>query len=231
MFDGWFNPNFVCPLCERFHAVRQCTRFQSMDVEMKLRAVAHHGLCSNCLAQSHRRPSCQTLDRCKRCLQDHNTWLHPIPRGKIWVRMAAMVRIIAHPGAPDRWTRALIDPTIARSAIMASEAKLLHCKIQGGRTQIIVCNSRYEGRRVKVMCNVENMEYGCNPEVSVERTQRHLVGSGNSVENACRSWHIKAPYYLILGSDVAPHIFTNIAKGRPGRLYAQDTIFGITYFG
>lgn len=220
-----FNLEFGCPICNRLHAIRQCTRFLVMDVEQKLRFVAQKSLCYNCLAQSHGRNGCKSIDRCRRCMQDHNTWLHPIPEGNVWVQMTAYIRIITRPGEKPQFTRALIDPNASRSSITDSEASYLGCKISKGRTTFIVYHSREEGRRIEVDCVVEKTSYGRSPKYDVER-----YDSGSS-EDASRNWHKSLDYFVILGADVQNKIFIGPAIGRPGHIYIQDTAFGYVYFG
>lgn len=196
-----------------------------MDVEQKLRVVAQKSLCYNCLAQSHGRGNCKSIDRCRRCFQDHNSWLHPMPSNRVWVQMTANVRVIVRPGKEPRITRALIDPNATRYSITLTEAENLNCIIKRGRTTIVVYHCREEQQRIEVECVVEDVDYGFSPICNVEQD------GGDCRVNANRNWHKSQEYNLILGADVQNMIFIGAAKGRPGRIYVQDTIFGFTYFG
>lgn len=224
-----FNPNFKCVLCGRLHAMRQCTRFQVMTVEEKLRAVAHHGLCTNCLAQSHRRADCRTLDRCKQCMQDHNTWLHPVAPGFVWLKMSAQVRITPRPGEDTTKVRVLIDPNAARSSITLCDAKHLRCTIRQNRTLITLRHHTQPGWRLEVQCAVEDRDYGHHPVAQVYRAHPSVqVPAG---QKADMLWCHRHRMSLILGADVCHKILCGPAVGRPGRLLRQPTKLGETYFG
>lgn len=222
-----FNTNYCCPLCNRKHAIRVCSRFIVMPVEQKLRVVSQNSLCYNCLAQSHTRETCKSIDRCWRCRQDHNSLLHPTLADKVWVKMTAHIQVIPGPDRKELWTRALIDPTAARSAITLQEAQELGCVINRGRTVLSVCYRNEKNRRLEVEMVVEAKRYGRSPSHSVECDYREdpVDGSAN------RYWHRSLEYYIVFGSDVMSRILEGRARGKPGHLYVQDTIFGLTYFG
>lgn len=222
-----FNTDFCCPLCNRLHAIRKCSRFLVMEVEQKLRIVAQYSLCYNCLAQSHTRDQCISIDRCRRCMQDHNSLLHPTPEDRIWVKMMAFVRITAHRDDTEYSTHALIDPTAARSSITLKEAQRVRCKIMDGRTNITVFHGYEEVFRfIDVECVVEDKKYGYSPVVDVDP---HIYGKKNI--SASRYWNIRHKYHLILGADAAGKILKGPAKGKAGQLFVQETIFGWAYFG
>ncbi|XP_037822392.1 uncharacterized protein LOC119611015 [Lucilia sericata] len=225
-----FNTDYGCPLCNRLHAIRQCSRFIVMPVELKLRVVAQNLLCYNCLAQSHSRANCRSIDRCRRCMQDHNTWLHPLPQGRIWFPMTALIRVVTNHDT-DVFIRALIEPTAARSAIMKREVEELGLRISKGRTDIVVYHRREEKRRITVECILEDKIYGRSPIVNVERADKYPRPTTVDRANADVHWHISCPYQLILGADTMSRILIGPAMSRPGQLYAQNTIFGIAYFG
>lgn len=231
MCDGRFNADYSCPLCNRLHAVRQCTRFLVMTLEKKLRAVAHHGLCTNCLAQSHRLPNCRSIDRCRRCMQDHNSLLHPMSAGTIWFEMTAQVRVITHPGARPRETRLLIDPNAARSSITFAEALHLGCIVRNGRTTVTIYHRRYEKRRVEVECAVEHKKYNFNPESRIGREWNKTRAQNADIAEADLWWFDPARYSIILGADVTKQVLIGPAAGRPGQIYSQETVFGQAYFG
>ncbi|XP_046812010.1 uncharacterized protein LOC124421204 [Lucilia cuprina] len=225
-----FNTDFCCPLCNRPHAIRQCSRFIVMPVELKLRVVAQYLLCYNCLAQSHSRAECKSIDRCRRCMQDHNTLLHPLPEGRIWFPMTATVRVVTR-NPIDVFIKALIDPTAARSSILKSEANELGFRVFQGRVTITVYHSREEKRRISVECVVDSKCYGLSPIVNSERPDRYPRPIAVDRANADVHWNISSPYMLILGADVMSKVLIGPATRRQGQLYAQNTIFGVAYFG
>lgn len=231
MFDGLFNANYPCPLCNRMHAIRQCTRLLIMNVEQKLRAVAHHGLCSNCLAQTHQRADCKSLDRCRRCVQDHHTALHPTRSGRIWFQMTAEVKIVPYPGCRPMETRIVIDPNAARSSITAAEAERLGCVVTRGRTMVTMFHTRFDKRRIDVNCAVEDRNYGYNPSTRIDREWNRNRNQNAEIAEADKWWFEKYRFFLILGADATKKVLIGAAAGRSGDIYSQETIFGQTYFG
>lgn len=203
-----------------------------MNLEQKLRAVAYHGLCTNCLAQSHRRSQCQSIDRCRICKQDHNTWLHPLEKGQIWFRMTAEIRIVTWPGHRAKETRVLIDPNAARSSITADEAERLNCFIHEGRTTVTVFHRRYNDKRnILIDCAVEDRDYGYNPIARINREFQQTREHAAAINDADPWWFEKRRYFMVLGADVTKEILVGRAQGRPGGIYSQETIFGQTFFG
>lgn len=231
MAEGFFNPNFCCPICGRLHAIRQCSRFVVMDVEQKLRVVAQHSLCYNCLAQSHRLAECESIDRCYRCRQDHHSWLHPLPKGSIWFPMTAYIRVFTSPNGSEQYTRAIIDPTAARSSITLREAEELRCRVKQGRTTLTVSHSHKAGRTIVAEFVVEAKTYADSPEVDIQRPTEYPRSEVADLVNANKYWHRRLECCMVLGADLASRILIGPAKGRPGRVYAQDTIFGLAFFG
>lgn len=221
-----FNRNYKCPLDDKYHAIRQCTKFIVVPVEQKLRIVAQYALCYNCLAQSHTYVQCKSIDRCRQCTRKHNSWLHPVPEGKIWVRMTAHLRVAAKPGQKPIKTRALIDPWASRSSITLREAGELQCTITSGRTKLTIFHEQTQ-RYFNVELAVEDKSYGRSPLTNVRRDccSDKIEGYAN------RHWNKSLPYYVILGSDVTSRILIGPAVGKPGGLLAQDTVFGLAYFG
>ncbi|KNC24543.1 hypothetical protein FF38_04199 [Lucilia cuprina] len=116
--------------------------------------------------------------------------------------MTAHVRITTQLGGAERWTRAVIDPTVARSSITLSEAKKLGCNIYGGRTTISVFHRSENRRRILVDCTVETKKYGRSPKFSIERSDRRGPGEMSTSFDANRHWHRSLEYHLILGADV-----------------------------
>lgn len=226
----WFNTNFGCPICNRLHAIRQCTRFLVMDVEKKVRTVADHGLCTSCLAQSHLVRECRSIDRCKRCFQQHNTLLHPMPNDHLWFPMTAEARVYPRPNSERyKLVRMMIDPNAARSSISQTKAKELGCIVRQGRTVVTVAHRLYAHRNMKAECAVENVSERYTPQDEIDNSWiRHRA---LEVTHADIEWYSRDSYHMVLGADVIPKILIGATTGKPGRVYVQKTIFGDAYFG
>ncbi|XP_075158038.1 uncharacterized protein LOC142231308 [Haematobia irritans] len=66
-----------CKLCQKNHALRLCSKFQSMSLTEKRKFVADNKLCENCLCSGHQTSSCRSEKLCQECSQTHHTLLHP----------------------------------------------------------------------------------------------------------------------------------------------------------
>lgn len=227
---AWFDTNYGCPLCNRLHAIRQCTRFLVMDIERKLRVVAEHALCVSCLAQSHLLPECRSIDRCKRCRQKHNTLLHTVAEGCLWFPMTAQAKLYPHQVSSRHWSvRILIDPNAARSSISARMAKKSGCLIASKRTHITLVHSRYDHKRIHVVCAVEDGAARFTPrgEIKYDWVNRRK----KDIVHADVWWYSRDECDVVLGADVVPKILEGPAEGMPGKIYVQKTYFGDAYFG
>ncbi|XP_075149043.1 uncharacterized protein LOC142222757 [Haematobia irritans] len=65
-----------CVICKAKHHLRDCKEFRAMRIERRLRTVALHKCCGNCLDATHFVRDCPSLHRCKHCNGDHHTMLH-----------------------------------------------------------------------------------------------------------------------------------------------------------
>lgn len=72
--------NFVCRLCRKPHGLRNCRKFNNMNISERLEAVKKYGYCPNCLAHSHSQGSCFTRTGCMHCHEKHHSLLHVNPR-------------------------------------------------------------------------------------------------------------------------------------------------------
>lgn len=72
------------------------------------------------------------------CRQDHNRLLHPLGKDSVWVQMSAHLQVQTMPCRYILLTRALIDPTAARSSITRFEAVSMSCEIINGRIKLII---------------------------------------------------------------------------------------------
>lgn len=66
-----------CPLCSNNHALFQCKKFEYMASNEKYNALLKYKICKNCL-YVHEHNICNSIKRCKKCDQAHNTLLHDI---------------------------------------------------------------------------------------------------------------------------------------------------------
>lgn len=231
MYAGLFNTNFPCPLCNKLHAIRKCSRFVVMNVEKKLRIVSQLSLCYNCLAQSHSRTECRSIDRCRRCLQDHNTWLHPLTADRIWFPMTANILVRPRRDGTELYMRVLIDPTAARSTVMKWESDDLKCIVKEGRTIMTLIQKNVENRPIDIEFVVENKIYDRTPTVQIEYKDKYTYYDRKNKANADPHWFMSRRNQIILGADVMNQVLLGPIKPRPGHIYVQETVFGLAYFG
>lgn len=53
----------------------------------------------------------------------------------------------------------------------------------------------------------------------------------NAIADADPDWHQKRRYTIVLGVDIANQLFIGPTTVRAGKIFAQETVFGQTYFG
>ncbi|XP_073828829.1 uncharacterized protein [Musca autumnalis] len=70
------NAPVPCRLCTQLHPLTKCTVFKRMSLEKRVRAVAYHRYCYNCLRSDHLSKFCPVPQRCKYCAKKHHTYLH-----------------------------------------------------------------------------------------------------------------------------------------------------------
>lgn len=226
-----FNDRYPCPVCTRFHAIRDCTRFLALDIEHRREKVTALRLCRNCLAQSHQRRDCPSDAKCQRCDRNHNSLLHSLAPSNVWIPMTAMVRI--YPGRGDwcKEVRVVIDPTRRQSSITMEAAERFHCEIGRGYTSVRLQHRLFDREMVNLRCVVEDTRYGITPCVQLDNawTRHHpVVGRANLAD---KYWHLPYPYHMVLASDVASQIFRGNTMGRAGQTIIQFTVFGPVFFG
>ncbi|XP_058980527.1 uncharacterized protein LOC131804338 [Musca domestica] len=66
----------ACVLCDGKHHLRDCKEFRVMRIERRLRTVALHRCCGNCLASTHSLRDCTSRRCCTVCNKQHHTLLH-----------------------------------------------------------------------------------------------------------------------------------------------------------
>ncbi|XP_073841322.1 uncharacterized protein [Musca autumnalis] len=83
----------ACVVCEGNHQLRDCKEFKAMRVERRLRAVALHKCCGNCLATTHHMSQCTSRYHCKICNKEHHTLLHqPSPNDPAPTKQISITR-------------------------------------------------------------------------------------------------------------------------------------------
>lgn len=202
-----------------------------MDVPQKVTTLHRLHLCLNCLAQSHTRSHCRSLERCWRCSQFHHSLLHPIPDEHVWFPMTARVRVITWKGRRARNTRVVIDPDSPRSYIALKEALDMHCIINDSRTTVTLCHQYLERRQVQVRCVVQDRDFGYSPPARIDREFNMPHRIPGAREPADRWWYSRDQYFMILGADVSREIFIRPTVAQSGRIFTQVTVFGQAYFG
>lgn len=75
-----YKRQFLCPLCQRPHALRRCHKFLDMNMSERLDTVRQHKYCVNCLAVDHSNGSCFSDKGCRHCKKFHHTLLHVDPK-------------------------------------------------------------------------------------------------------------------------------------------------------
>lgn len=69
-----------CRVCTQPHPLYKCTIFRRMPLERRLRAVAYHRYCYNCLRPDHVSKNCPVPQNCRYCNNRHHSVLHASKR-------------------------------------------------------------------------------------------------------------------------------------------------------
>ncbi|XP_048511937.1 uncharacterized protein LOC125501082 [Athalia rosae] len=67
-----------CPFCNEEHRIYACSRFRTLSIEEKQKAINKAKLCVNCLGKGHAVKGCQSIP-CRICEKRHHTFLHKPP--------------------------------------------------------------------------------------------------------------------------------------------------------
>ena len=159
--SGKFNERFLCPICQKHHAIRLCQKFLAMPVEKKNSFVVQNGLCVNCLALRHiDSESCPCLDRCFKCGGTHHTLLHPLSAGRVWFQLGALCRMFPeHLGL----VRVMIDPNSEESYVDPEFAAKNELVPVAGRVTIFLGHRRSMGPCVVARCMLKSLRGQHNP--------------------------------------------------------------------
>ncbi|KAH9636832.1 hypothetical protein HF086_017075 [Spodoptera exigua] len=71
------NNKRFCPVCKAPHDLYQCKRFLMQSADAKLRTIAKHNICRNCLYK-HNDNKCISTKRCKEYKGEHNSIIHDV---------------------------------------------------------------------------------------------------------------------------------------------------------
>ncbi|XP_075151699.1 uncharacterized protein LOC142225764 [Haematobia irritans] len=96
-----------CVICKAKHHLRDCKEFRAMRIERRLRTVALHKCCGNCLDATHFVRDCPSPHRCKHCNGDHH----------IMQRIALIGPALLQSLLPDKnpeFLQNLVDPLLVR---------------------------------------------------------------------------------------------------------------------
>ncbi|XP_075170502.1 uncharacterized protein LOC142242887 [Haematobia irritans] len=65
-----------CRICQQRHTLKDCAKFQQMNVHQRRKEVKEKGFCFKCLCSSHTRDWCRSRKTCLVCNYNHHTMLH-----------------------------------------------------------------------------------------------------------------------------------------------------------
>ncbi|XP_055614826.1 uncharacterized protein LOC129761144 [Toxorhynchites rutilus septentrionalis] len=70
----------LCPACgKQKHSIFDCSVFNGLDTEGRLKVVSDKKLCSNCFRSDHFARNCRSNYSCKHCSKRHHSMIHPGP--------------------------------------------------------------------------------------------------------------------------------------------------------
>lgn len=106
-----------CCLCNGQHNIRQCAKFEQMDVPTRFSIANNNELCMNCLTKGHEARKCYSTRNCKICGKRHHHLLHEKRNNNI--------KPIKKPGRAVNTNNNRTD----RSPSPAKSTASLHCSI------------------------------------------------------------------------------------------------------
>lgn len=226
-----FNERYPCPICERFHSIRECTKFIVLPIMDKRRKVVALKLCRNCLAQSHLREKCGSQDRCVLCKREHHSLLHPMSKTNVWFPMTATVRFHVEATGSKKEVRVLIDPNRAKSCITQATVMRYRCQVRQGYTTVKLQHRKLDRPTVEIRCAVLDTDLAITPVKQVKREWRDNHPLLQDVHDADQWWWRQYCVFLVLGADVAHKVFQGPAVVKLDHISIQPTVFGPAYFG
>ncbi|XP_075156068.1 uncharacterized protein LOC142229399 [Haematobia irritans] len=231
MASCFFNERYACPICGRWHAIRDCTRFLVLDPARRRDRALSDNLCTSCLAQSHQRRDCPGSSKCQLCNRGHNSLLHPIGPNSCWFPMTAMCRIYPTGEGWSRLVRVVVDPNVTHSCISLDAAEDLGCRILKGYTKVTLRHRIFDRDPVDLRCAVEDTQYGETPKARIDDswiTHHPVVGRAHLADP---NWSTPRPYMVIVGADAIPVVLKGAAISPPGKCCIQFSVFGPLLFG
>ncbi|XP_075156914.1 uncharacterized protein LOC142230170 [Haematobia irritans] len=231
MASCFFNERYACPICGRWHAIRDCTRFLVLDPGQRRDKALSNSLCTSCLAQSHERRDCSSETKCQLCYRGHNSLLHPIGPNSCWFSMTAKARIYPTGNGWHRLIRVVVDPNLPHSCISLDGAEELGCRIIKGYTKVTLRHRLFDRDPVELKCAVEDTQYENTPDAPLDSSwvkYHPVVGRAHLADP---DWDTPKSYQLIVGADAIPVVLKGAAIAPPGKCSIQFSVFGPMFFG
>lgn len=224
-----YNDAFKCPLCHTRHSFRHCRSFLQARPSEKHAIVRKYQGCVNCLGLGHRVITCPWNEGCRVCNLAHHTWLHPLDVNReVWLRMTAEV-MMHLPGLDEtpRKVRVLIDPLYDESSLeLGSPSNFV---MYPSPATVVLTSTNNNVRTYTAKLNVELESELLSPRHAVDLQCVKKVYPKKAIADP----HFETPgkYNVVLGKSASNGIFLGLPIIEPGMPYAQNTIFGWTFFG
>lgn len=187
--------------------------------------------CKNCLGLSHQLANCKSRDGCHRCWGNHHTLLHIFDvKHSAWVRMTAWV-VMQCDSEPQMKAhiRILLDPDVKVSFYTPTAnfplawekcANRLSVRLSGLNDDVRTVTTQLIRRiRASPICPVS--------PINADPIRERYGNEGL----ADHGFHIPYPCCIVLGADVASLIYLGLPRQEGSLPFAQNTIFGMTFFG
>ncbi|XP_058975926.1 uncharacterized protein LOC131803798 [Musca domestica] len=224
-----FNDAFKCPLCHTRHSFRHCRPFLSAIPSDKEAIVRKYNGCVNCLGLGHRAITCPWNEGCRVCNFAHHSLLHPLDnRREVWLSMTAEV-FIHFPGLDEtpQKVRVLIDPLREESTLqmgLPSQGPLYPSPVRVVLTSTNN-NVRTYTTNLKVLGESDLLE----PRHPVDLKCVRKAYLKKAVADP--TFEKPGKYNVVLGKPASEGIFLGLPVFERGMPYAQNTVFGWTFFG
>lgn len=223
---------YRCPVCTTRHPFRSCRRFLVLTPAERTRVVERYKACQNCLGLSHTESNCRSKFRCHNCKARHHTLLHGLDEYAVeWLQMTAWARM-HRPGRVEekRMIRVLLDPNLSVSQVIITSL-LFPFKIPDGLDNLdLQLTDRHSD--VRTLTATLKVIRGPSPF-----TPHRPCSAGKMVakyglrELADFAFHLPYGCCVILGADVTNKIYLGLPQIDEDSTYAQNTIFGWSFFG
>ncbi|XP_075165701.1 uncharacterized protein LOC142242726 [Haematobia irritans] len=226
-----FKDEFKCPFCDTRHSLRHCRIFLQLPTPVKEDYIRERNFCFNCMGMSHVAIHCPRTKGCHICHLPHHTLLHPMnSRRNVWLPMSALV-MVKIPGKLETpvQAKALLIPSMNKSEIYLGWP-LPRRGPEFGRTIPVVLSSIHNNVRTltTTLLNSQPMAL-TKPDKPLNLQYLRDVYPDKALADP--GLHLPRGVSIILGRDVAERIYLGLPKLERDLPYAQNTIFGWTFFG